>query len=86
MTIDLTADNSSDILTVTGGSDNLMATDVVPFLNQTFFVGARGDGPSLGFVGNIDELRIDGTPIPEPGALSLLALGGAGLFGRRRRR
>ena len=83
MTLDLTAPTSSQILTVTNGSDVLAATDVVPFRNDTFFIGARS-GPQFGFVGNIDELTI--TAIPEPTGLGLAALGvGATLLRRRRR-
>ena len=71
MTIDLTA-SPVNVLEVTGGIDNANApaTGTV-FRNDIFFIGARGQGPSFNFNGNIDELRIEA--IPEPSTFVLVS-------------
>ena len=56
------------------------------FANTTFNIGARrwsnGGAPALvaGFVGQIDNLMIEGTLVPEPGTISLLGIGLLGLL------
>ena len=85
MTLDVTGTASaSNILTISGSSSDsgLQATDVAPLRNDTFFIGARGEGPSFGFVGNIDELKIES--IPEPAALTTVSVGAIALLRRRR--
>ena len=57
-------------LVVDGGTN---AYDVVPFIDDVFFIGARGSGegdlPDAHFIGMIDELKIEDTissdPVPE---------------------
>ena len=54
-------------LVVDGGTN---ATDVVPFINDVFFIGARGSGendlPDAHFIGMIDELKIEDTVVSQP--------------------
>jgi len=45
------------------------------FLNTTFFTGAVDATGAFKFVGDIANLTISGTAIPEPGTLALLGLG-----------
>ncbi len=47
------------------------------------FTNAPGSASSFGY---INALRIDATPVPEPGSMMLLGAGGACLFARRRNR
>ena len=87
LVVDLTATDDG-VVEVTPGSDQTQGdeTFIVPFRNDTWFIGARGAGTQFGYAGNIDELRIEGTPIPEPTGLAVLAaLGGASALRRRRR-
>jgi len=84
--IDLTATDPADILVVTPGSNapGAQGANVAPFLNDTFYIGARGQGPQFFFVGNIDELKIEA--VPEPTSFLLTALGAALGLGCARRR
>ena len=88
MAIDLTATATpTEIVEVTNGAENpFQDANVAPFRNDFFHLGNRFSNLGLGFVGNIDEFRIDGTPVPEPTGAALAALAGAALLARRRRR
>jgi hypothetical protein len=65
-----------------------------PFLNQTFYIGSRGN-TGFKFAGSLDELRISDAVlspseflipiIPEPGSLLLAAIGFAASLFRRNR-
>jgi len=66
------------------GSDTPVFQSAAPasFVNSLFAIGARTGGVA-GFVGNIDELKIE--DIPEPTSLTLLGLGALAIVSRRRR-
>lgn len=87
MAIDLTATTPSQIVEVSNAvEDSNQNADVAPFRNDFFHIGNRFSNLGLGFVGNIDDLHIDGTRIvPEPGTLSLVGLGAAMMIRRRQR-
>ncbi len=55
------------------GTDRDTGSSPSGFINDTLFIGARGPTASIGFVGNIDELKIES--IPEPSTWVLLTLG-----------
>ncbi|MEA1950706.1 MAG: sialate O-acetylesterase, partial [Planctomycetota bacterium] len=73
--INLDAADAGDILWVfrngnlAGWASTAQTTNTVPFLNDIFYLGARG-GSSVHFTGAIDELVIQ--TVPEPGAIALL--------------
>lgn len=87
--INLDATPSGKIVQVFDGSGSPIGTDrdlgsaPSAFLNDTLYIGARGSGAAIGFLGNIDELKIEA--VPEPSTWMLLALGSAALLGAGRR-
>lgn len=65
------------------GSNRDLNPGAASFVNDVLYIGGRSSGAAIGFVGNIDELKIE--DVPEP-ATSLLASLGLIVVGFRRRR
>ncbi|MCD4825097.1 MAG: PEP-CTERM sorting domain-containing protein [Phycisphaerae bacterium] len=73
-----------DVITPGGtASAGHQASNTVPFLNDTFYIGARG-ASNYFLTGNIDQFKIES--VPEPATMALLGMGGIGLLIRRRRK
>lgn len=83
VTMDLTAANASDVIRMFRngqpvGTDTYTKSLPDAFANDYFYIGARS-GAKYGYVGQIDDLRIEAT-IPEPSTISLCALGAISLL------
>ena len=87
--VDLDATPVGNVVRIFDGNGSEIGTnrDTNPaapgFTNNTLFIGGRGASAALGFVGNIDELKIES--VPEPTAATLLGSALAALALRRRR-
>jgi hypothetical protein len=86
---DLDAGNAQGVTRVFDGNGNEIGTTVhmsmpTTFRNDFLYIGARAGG-GAGFVGNIDELKIESVEIPEPASLALSGAGAALVLARRRR-
>jgi hypothetical protein len=81
---DLQAATQADVVNVYQNGDLWAATTgkgpaPASFLNALLYIGARPDG-SMNYAGLLDNVKIEGTPTPEPSAIMLLATGLLGLL------
>ena len=81
---DLTASNVANVVkvyqdgTLVGSASSLQGGAPASFLSDKFFIGAQGG--SVGFIGEIGYLKIEGQPIPEPSAIVLVTTGLIGVL------
>ena len=85
--INLKAANVANIVqvqkdgTVVGsGAAGYQSVAPAAFYNDKFYIGARGLDGERGFIGEIGFLKIEGYAVPEPGTVTLLAIGTLGLL------
>lgn len=89
LSLELTADGLQinntvvDSLNTTIVDQNFL--DATPFIDQVDGAYIRFDATNDLYVGNFTATTGETPVIPEPATLSLIAIGGAALFGRRRR-
>jgi hypothetical protein len=70
-------DASNEIIGTNSAGNQQQCTAPQSFIHNTFYIGNRTDR-SVSFAGSIDNFKIEGTSVPEPGTLMLF---GSGLMG-----
>lgn len=88
--VDLDASPVGNVVKIFDGNGTEIGTNrdtnpaAAAFINDVLYIGGRGTNAALGFVGNIDELKIES--VPEPAIAALLGGALAVVALRRRRR